>query len=199
MMPAPYGGHIYAGSGFFNSGFLVPGATYELTFIKSGNYQYRCLLHDVMGMYGNVDVTQQTGTSTFTLNDTILDVPSQVKNGTTFVPLYDVQQILKSSGIQSTWDGHDWKVTTPEKVNLSGTQSNHGNDHFYINGKLVQSANSFVSDSGWGHTSTTYVPLYNVERALLSIGLHGSWDGGTWDLTPNDHAGSVPSSTNTTK
>jgi len=61
MAPIPAGGHVYRGTGFFNSGYLFPGMSYELTFEKAGTFEYRCLLHDVIGMYGRVDVTPQKG------------------------------------------------------------------------------------------------------------------------------------------
>lgn len=191
MMPVPFGGSIYAGTGFFNSGFMIPGATYQLTFIKSGDYQYRCLLHDVMGMLGTVDVTPQKNVATFALNSSIMDVPSMVKDGTTFVPLYDVEQILKTAGIQSTWNGHDWKMTTSGKVTPDNITLIHGSDHFYINGNLVQNATGDVVTTG--KVPTTYVPLYDVQQVLQEVGLHGTWDGSTWDATPSAHAGTVPS------
>ena len=61
LMPKPAGGSVYRGTGFFNSGFLMPGMSYKLTFMKAGDFQYRCLLHDVFGMYGRVIVTPKKG------------------------------------------------------------------------------------------------------------------------------------------
>lgn len=60
---APAGGATYAGTGFFNSGFMngtqdpAPGPrTYKLTFTKPGKYEYICMLHDPTGMSGYVTV-----------------------------------------------------------------------------------------------------------------------------------------------
>ncbi|HEY8742768.1 MAG TPA: plastocyanin/azurin family copper-binding protein, partial [Chloroflexota bacterium] len=39
----PAGGSVYSGSGFFNSGVLMPGKSYALTFNTPGTYAYQCL------------------------------------------------------------------------------------------------------------------------------------------------------------
>jgi len=52
----PAGGHVVTGPAFYNSGLLLPGQTYSLTFSKPGTYSYRCLLHDDMGMLARVVV-----------------------------------------------------------------------------------------------------------------------------------------------
>lgn len=50
------GGAIVHGPGFFNSGLLWVGSSYQLTFVKPGTYRYRCLLHDSEGMLGSIVV-----------------------------------------------------------------------------------------------------------------------------------------------
>jgi len=51
----PQGGKTYAGTGYVNSGILVPpGATFTVTFTKPGRYTYVCILHQ--GMSGTVIV-----------------------------------------------------------------------------------------------------------------------------------------------
>lgn len=47
--------HTYAG-GFANSGLLLFGQSYSLTFTKAGTYKYTCVLHDEIGMDGEVVV-----------------------------------------------------------------------------------------------------------------------------------------------
>lgn len=193
LMPVPYGGHIYAGTGYFNSGFMVPGSTYTLTFLQSGDFAYRCLLHDVMGMYGEVDVVPQPGVSTFALDNTVLDVPSFVRGGTTYVPLWSVEQLLKANGIHSSWNGRDWKVTAPHGVHTAGWTKGSGNDNLYIDGHLVGRTAGIVKAWPGTHIATTFVSIDAVRAALSAIGLSGSWNGSTWDATPQAHAGSVPS------
>jgi LPXTG-motif cell wall-anchored protein len=52
----------YTGSGFVNSGLLVPAPapadarTYRLTFPRAGTYSYECLIHDDAGMKGTIQV-----------------------------------------------------------------------------------------------------------------------------------------------
>lgn len=61
LMPA--GKDIYSGKGYFNSGLIwgtkepTPGPrTYSLTFDTPGTYKYTCILHDMMGMQGEITV-----------------------------------------------------------------------------------------------------------------------------------------------
>jgi hypothetical protein len=52
----------YTGTGFVNSGLLVPAPapldarTYSLTFPRPGTYGYVCLIHDDAGMKGTIQV-----------------------------------------------------------------------------------------------------------------------------------------------
>lgn len=61
--PAPLGpvGSFYNGTGFYNSGVLEPGQSYSLMFTKPGTYEYLCLIHDEMGMTGNITVLPPGG------------------------------------------------------------------------------------------------------------------------------------------
>jgi plastocyanin len=63
---APAGGTTYSGRGYFNSGLIwgtevpIPGPrTYSLTFDTPGTYNYICVLHDPLGMVGQVTVLAQ--------------------------------------------------------------------------------------------------------------------------------------------
>ncbi|MEJ2558317.1 MAG: plastocyanin/azurin family copper-binding protein [Anaerolineae bacterium] len=63
---APAGGTTYSGQGYFNSGLVwgtevpIPGPrTYSLTFDTPGTYNYICVLHDPLGMVGQVTVLAQ--------------------------------------------------------------------------------------------------------------------------------------------
>ncbi len=57
----PSGVDGYNGTGFYNSGILIPGASYNLTFTKPGDFTYRCLIHDEMKMMGEVVVLPPGG------------------------------------------------------------------------------------------------------------------------------------------
>ncbi len=63
---APAGPTSYAGtsSGFTNSGYMFPYTSYTLTFTGAGTFTYRCLLHDDLGMLGQVHVLAAAAAST---------------------------------------------------------------------------------------------------------------------------------------
>lgn len=59
----------YNGTGYYNSGVLLPGQSYALTFTKPGIYTYICIIHDEMRMIGYIEVFP------FTLNATTTAAP----------------------------------------------------------------------------------------------------------------------------
>jgi plastocyanin len=50
------GGPTYDGTTLVNSGPLLPGQSFSLTFTKAGTYNYYCLFHDTLNMIGTVVV-----------------------------------------------------------------------------------------------------------------------------------------------
>jgi plastocyanin len=72
----PIGGNIFNGSGYYNSGPLIPGQSYNLTFITPGIYTYVCLIHDNMGMAGTIIVLPKT----FTNNQSISVILNRMTN-----------------------------------------------------------------------------------------------------------------------
>ena len=54
---APYGDPTSFTGQQLNSGIMVPGSTFKVTFNKAGTFTYICGLHDYLGMVGTVRVT----------------------------------------------------------------------------------------------------------------------------------------------
>lgn len=50
------GGTTYDGSALVDSGVMMPGQSFSLTFTQAGTYTYYCLFHDDAGMVGTVTV-----------------------------------------------------------------------------------------------------------------------------------------------
>ncbi|MGN6635790.1 MAG: cupredoxin domain-containing protein, partial [Oryzihumus sp.] len=53
----PYGDPKHFAGGQLNSGIVLPGQSFTVTFTKAGTYPYICGLHDFLGMAGTVVVT----------------------------------------------------------------------------------------------------------------------------------------------
>ncbi|HEX8971857.1 cupredoxin domain-containing protein [Oryzihumus sp.] len=53
----PYGDPKHFAGGQLNSGILLPGHNFTVTFTKAGKYSFICALHDFLGMVGTVTVT----------------------------------------------------------------------------------------------------------------------------------------------
>ena len=52
----PYGDPTHFNGQQLNSGILLPGSSFTVTFTKAGTYHYVCALHDYLGMVGTVKV-----------------------------------------------------------------------------------------------------------------------------------------------
>lgn len=52
----PYGNPKAFKGGNLNSGLFLPGATFKVTFLKAGTFDFHCALHDYLGMMGEVHV-----------------------------------------------------------------------------------------------------------------------------------------------
>ena len=76
-LAAPSGVDGYNGSGFYNSGILIPGASYNLTFTKPGDFTYLCLIHDEMKMMGEIVVRppKESTSNHYLQTNLVSDVP----------------------------------------------------------------------------------------------------------------------------
>ncbi len=66
QLAAPSGGPTYDGTGFVNSGELLKGQTYSLTFTAPGTYRYYCLIHYPY-MSGTVVVAPRPATQQYVI------------------------------------------------------------------------------------------------------------------------------------
>jgi|ECHnycMinimDraft_1075156.scaffolds.fasta_scaffold00215_3 plastocyanin len=98
----------YNGSGYYNSGVLLPFQTYTLTFTKPGIYTYVCLIHDSMGMIGQIVVLPKLNSTTIT--------KTVVQPGTTVTQQYTTTVVQQSTVLQPG-------TNTTVLVNQTGTTS----------------------------------------------------------------------------
>jgi hypothetical protein len=127
----------------------------------------------------------KTYATQISLNGKVAAKPYILVHGSTkYVPVSAVEQVLKTQGIQSTWNGHNWRLTTPSRIqpDLSNIHAGTGSTSIYVNGKLVLRANSVVYKDPASKHTTTYVPLTSVEELLKRLQFDSSWDGTKWNL-----------------
>jgi uncharacterized repeat protein (TIGR02543 family) len=102
---------------------------------------------------------------------------------TTYMPIWYVKQLLKPLGIESTWDGKHWHMTTTAKADLSNVQAGNGNTGIYLNGTLVQNVDTVATKDPSTGKATTYMPIWYVMQLLKRVGLQSTWNGTTWTVT----------------
>lgn len=112
---------------------------------------------------------------------------------TSWVPVYYLQEALKSMGVHTTWNGNTLDVTsTPSDwhVNVSGAPetgtpptgemqySIHGNQDGFIR------APKLVANDPASMAPTTYVPVYYANLFLKQrLQMNVIWKGNTWSMT----------------
>jgi spore germination protein YaaH len=119
------------------------------------------------------------------LNGQLMTRPyGAVYNSTTYMPIWYVMQILNHLGMQNTWDGTSWSITTPANWNpdLSNVATKSGAKSIVLNGTLVQKIDSRVYQDPSSNAATTYMPIWYVMQILQRVLVHSNWDGSTWSL-----------------
>lgn len=104
--------------------------------------------------------------------------PGFVNHGTTYVGIWYVMHELQQVGVHSQWNGYQWHMTTSLPVSYSGFPVTNGQDHIYLNGKVVYNVPGIVRKN-YG-TSTTFMPIWYVMQTLKHVGLQSSWNGTDW-------------------
>jgi hypothetical protein len=111
-----------------------------------------------------------------------------VHGSTKYVPISAVEQVLKTQGIHSTWNGHSWRLTTPSRIqpDLSSIHPGSGSTTVYVNGKLVLRVNAVVHTDPSSRKASTYIPQASVEQLLKRLQFDWSWSGNRWNLFSRD-------------
>lgn len=127
-----------------------------------------------------------------------------VYQGTTYMPIWYVMQVLKQiNGYSVDWNGvtHEWVINGPfgvPKMSASGT----GKTSIILNGKTVESnILTLVATDPSSGQATTFMPIWYIMQALNAIGFDkstDSWNGSVWSLSFTQSSFSGSSSSNST-
>ena len=131
---------------------------------------------------------QQTS---ITLNGSNISQPYRmVVNGTTYMPIYYVDVLLKKLGFTAKWDGtnHLWTLSDGQAVPSLSINGKTGNTTIAVNGANVEQNVSIIQakDPASG-VVTTFMPIWYVQQILNHMGFAtDKWDGAanppTWTL-----------------
>jgi mannosyl-glycoprotein endo-beta-N-acetylglucosaminidase len=107
-----------------------------------------------------------------------------VYNGTTYMPLWYIQQALEKIGIHSTWNDKTWDLTPPAsiKVNLNNIQAGSGSKSISIQSQVIYQVNPIVAIDPNSNGETTYMPIWYVIQVLNRLGISSTWSNQTWNL-----------------
>ncbi|MCL6593303.1 MAG: phosphodiester glycosidase family protein [Alicyclobacillus sp.] len=106
-----------------------------------------------------------------------------VAHGTTYMPIWYVQQAMNTIGVPSTWDGATWDMKTPQPVSLPNHNTGSGTVTLSVNGTAVMSVNGITAVDPASQQETTFVPIWYIQQVLNRLGLVSHWDGQHWDIS----------------
>lgn len=101
---------------------------------------------------------------------------------TSWLPIWYLETALSKLGVQSTWNGRVWTMETPSSwradvKNTIGKMPTASEMELVIDGKEVEIAPKLVAKEPWGHSETTYAPVYYVMEAVQAAGGEVAWNG----------------------
>ncbi|MFD1674866.1 YbaB/EbfC family nucleoid-associated protein [Alicyclobacillus fodiniaquatilis] len=137
------------------------------------------------------------------LNGTVVSSPKHiVSNGTSFVPVWYVDNALTSVGITGQWNGTTLNFVIPSSFNVdlsnlpAGQTLNSSNMAIAINGTVVGYAPKIVYTDPSSGQLTTYASVYYLEQAVKRLGITPGWDGTNWTMTYSTSSTTPPTTSN---
>jgi spore germination protein len=132
--------------------------------------------------------TYRTQTKSIYVNGKLLIRPQGiVSNGTTYVPIWYIIQVLNQLDIKNSWDGTRlmWTIAAPSymPVDLTNIPKTHGSCIITLNNETVYRVNRIVYAAPGSRIPTTYMPIWYVMQLLNRLGIGSTWNGSTWRIT----------------
>lgn len=122
---------------------------------------------------------------------------------TSFLPIWYVDEALKKLGITPSWNGAEGvlRLTVPATMQViypsppTPMAINNKVMKIEVNGQVITYAPRIAAlDEGSNGVTTTYAPIYYLEKTLQAIGIKVGWDGTSWTM---DYTATTPSAPTT--
>lgn len=133
---------------------------------------------DTVSMYENViTVNGQTDSTPYGFVD----------QGTTYMPLYYVIQVLKSLGITNYWNGLTgiWSLTNHSLTTFTPLNQIQNEQQIQINGSFFVGMKTLIATDPSTGVNTTYVPIYDIIQVLNLFKINNNWNGSLREWTIN--------------
>lgn len=110
-------------------------------------------------------------------------------DNTDYMPIWYVMNTLDKEGFTHTWSGNVWNIetssTADKSIDYSKIKYGKGSMAIAINGTVVARVIGVTHVDPSSKAMTTFMPIYNVEKALARMGIQSTWNGKTWKMTPS--------------
>lgn len=114
-------------------------------------------------------------------------------DSTDYMPIWYVMNTLDKEGFTHTWSGNVWNIIVPnatsQSINYSNIHYGKGSMAIAINGTVVARVIGVTHVDPASKSTTTFMPIYYVEKALDRVGITSTWNGTTWKMTSSGSQG----------
>lgn len=109
---------------------------------------------------------------------------SFVYDGTTYMPIWYVMQVLDSLHIENSWKGPSvgWNITAPGVTATASATQNHTG--IFVNLIRAEDAPTQVYRDPASGKMTTFMPIWYVMQVLSLLQIQSTWKDGVWNLVP---------------
>ncbi|MCL6549081.1 MAG: peptidoglycan-binding protein, partial [Alicyclobacillus sp.] len=115
--------------------------------------------------------------------------------GTTYAPIWYLMNLLRSLGVQCTWDKTKLDLLVPKSMplDLTGVHLGSGAGQpslslICMNGTPVARVRAIPYPDPYTRRATVYMPIWYLQQALKRVNIQYHWDGQNWSMTPGPRA-----------
>lgn len=126
-----------------------------------------------------------TSTATIQINHkTSIVTKYTLRNHLVYLPVTDMQQLLRQIDVANTWHNGHWRIQTKMSPKVAGAvDEKMGNVEIELNGKaMFTRVPSLMTTLTGSNIRIPFVPLTYVERVLHDVGVYSSWRHATWNI-----------------
>ncbi|SIT05004.1 hypothetical protein [Alicyclobacillus vulcanalis] len=128
------------------------------------------------GSFSTVRVSVGTSSS--------LSVPALIQGNETYIPLWDLMQVLHQLGFTATWAKGQFSVSAPPSVPMDEAPgpAGKGGALVVLDGQVVEQVPTVIATPPGAATPEVFLPLTNAEEILGRLGIQASATGNQVNL-----------------
>lgn len=111
---------------------------------------------------------------------------------TTFMPDWYINDLLQSTPIFTSWDGHNFRLTVPSEyfsyqpMTPVHATTSRSRENVYVNGVNVETPPVLTAVDPRSSKRTNYLPVWYFQQILDAVGITNVWHKPVWTMSWNN-------------